>query len=447
MPSCSETTGSSRKSRRCQLAEAVATRCSRSRKASKRKPDEEEERDERGRMNRGDEQRTRYERRHRPCELAQSPRADVDGRMDALQAQGELLAHSEKVRERVPRVIARWVIGTRGPMRPRRPLRLLGPSVRADTAQNAARGTRVGTNGPRPSVESRRPNRAPPCRRTGSSLAEHPVLVGQAHQSAGPDPASGNHGQCHDDRELTRWGGVGLAPVADGHARQAIPNGTISTKRRANRTPACRARASRRYRTSSRRSSARSARRRSTSEPPSSCAMSSVSQTASAVASASCSFEHADGAREVCRDQPFAMGRFECRSQLSRRRATCLEQRLRQRATERAREHADLLDQTRPRLVRGLASGATSPPGDRSRERWRRSPDDDRREQRTEERLGRGGADDEGAGDQHGEVTWSHTRRGRLGSSKHARRSRIGRRGPSRVRVVDAGRASRTGTP
>src|SRR5581483_8713042 len=67
----------------------------------------------------------------------------------------------------------------------------------------------------------------------------------------------------------------------------AMPAGTSSTHRRANRTPACLARASFPPCASRMRSSTSAARRRSTSLPPRSCAMSNVSSVASAVGSAS----------------------------------------------------------------------------------------------------------------------------------------------------------------
>ena len=72
-----------------------------------------------------------------------------------------------------------------------------------------------------------------------------------------------------------------------------MPTGTMSTNRRAKRTPACLARASLRPCMSWMRSSARAARRRSRSAPPSSWATSSVSQAASAVGSARRSFSTA----------------------------------------------------------------------------------------------------------------------------------------------------------
>ena len=84
--------------------------------------------------------------------------------------------------------------------------------------------------------------------------------------------------------------------------------------------------------------------------------------------------EHGEGAVEVGREQPLALGGLERRPQLDRAAPADLEQRLGDRPAERPGEDADLLDHPRPRLL-GLAPRAAARRRryDGDREAWRRT--------------------------------------------------------------------------
>ena len=139
---------------------------------------------------------------------------------------------------------------------------------------------------PRPRPEG------PPRRRRGSS--KHPRRVGQAHER--PDQHQHTHRGEHRRRRRSvrpRWRRP-AGPMPMESPATAMPSGTSRTKRRANRTPACRlTRVLAALESSTRSSISPASWRRSRSDPPTSWATTNVSHTVSTVGSASRSFKSA----------------------------------------------------------------------------------------------------------------------------------------------------------
>ena len=164
---------------------------------------------------------------------------------------------------------------------------------------------------------------------------------------------SDHHGDADDHRELAE-------PVSGTrHARcrptcrpAPCPSGTISTKRRAKRTPACLARASLRP------CDVLDPVLDEGLEPPVEVGAAELVGDEQRLAGGvrgrvgQSGLQHDDGAGEVGREQPLAVGRLERRSQLGAGPPADFEQRLGDRAAERAGEETDLLDHPRPGLLR-----------------------------------------------------------------------------------------------
>ena len=194
----------------------------------------------------------------------------------------------------------------RGTTPPRAGPRLpVGDRRRARTGAAARRAGGAGTSGARTAPASL-PTHRTSDDNSASLIAEHPLLVGQPHELRRPTASTPTTMPMPTTTSAWPSGLVGGAAVADRQPASAMPSGTISTNRRANRTPACLAR--RPCGPGRRGPGPRPApsSRRSRSVPPSSWAISSVSQVASAVGSASCALSTARVRAKSVEMQPLA---------------------------------------------------------------------------------------------------------------------------------------------
>ena len=189
-----------------------------------------------------------------------------------------------------------------------------------------------------------------------------------------------------DERAGRRACGRPARPLPTDRPASAMPSGTMSTKRRAKRAPACLARASLRPCVSWMRSSTSAVE--AAVEVGAAELVGDEQRLAGGVGGrvGEPVLEHVERAGEVGGEQPLAVGGGERGAQLVGRTAADLEQGLRDRAAERAGEDADLLDHPRPGLLGpGPPVGAARPVGG-ERRRGGRDADGDRRARRRRRR-------------------------------------------------------------
>ena len=328
---------------RCQRCDARDTDCSTTRKPSSGAPTRNSSGDGGRQPGAEGDQPGDAERADRPAELAHAERGDVERRSGCgpggsrgprctPKRRAEPLAEPacegpDDVAERRDRQQPRCGAGRpcRRGVRPQ-------PLGQRTAGEPALRRQHEG--GADPEHEAGEHDRPRPCR----SPREHPLLLGQPHDARRPRPSRARPCPMPATTASCPMGvAYALRPLPIDMPARAMPSGTMSTKRRAKRTPACLARASLRPWTSWTRSSASAARRRSRSVPPSSWATSSVSHVDVGGGVGEPVLEHAEGAGEVGGGEPLAVRGREGRPQLGRAAPADLEQGLGDRATERRR--------------------------------------------------------------------------------------------------------------